>query len=175
MVSQFCSLSKRDVCSTTRRDAARRIAVAHSNVDAIYQEYPFLSNIVPRSKVRSALVRRWDESNFLDRSVEDSDAYAGVSSVEKTYFLDERGEVVYWVGDWWHQFVCSCLPFISRFGTIGEVIARMSDKQRKQVKYVVSFDSLDVILWKYATSYTNLADWLHAMVAEAHEKLKSEG
>ena len=136
--------------------------MARSNVDAIYAEYPFLSNIIARVRVPDAWVQRWSE-DFLASKPRINPEGAD----QKIYLVDESGGIVGKVSTW--------LAFFKNGGcdeTVGQALARIGNEKAREIRYAVGVFGGEVTLWKLPNGYDNAADWLNSIVVEARKELR---
>ena len=136
--------------------------MARSNVDAIYAENPFLSKLIPRTKVSDAQVKRWSE-DFLGST---PDSYPKSGS-EKIYLVDAFGNKVAKVDTWGAFFKNGTNE------TVGQAVARIGDAEARKIRSAVGIWNGRVILWKIPNGYANLADWLHSETEEARKELRA--
>ena len=137
-----------------------------ANVDAIFEEYPFLSKVTARVKIYEAQVTLWSES-FLNRT---GDCYPGYpcSGIEKIYFLDEDGNTVARVGNLF-KGIAGLFGFFNE--TVDQALARIGNEKTSTICYAVGLWRGRIILWELPKGYNNAAVWHRAIVNQARKDL----
>lgn len=133
--------------------------MTHSNVDAIYAEYPFLSKLWTRNDVCDAKVRRWD-NDFLQLCT------------TNVYLLDEHGEVIVKPNRFLYELAKVILYalILRRVGeSVDDMLKGLGDEKLRRVNYAVTFYSGEgtITLWKIPKGHKNAAEWLGSNCAKA--------
>jgi hypothetical protein len=147
--------------------------MSYSNVDAIYLEYPFLGNIVPRKKVEKMVIRRWNDDLLQKTGL--CLLYGGdVIEKRKIYLLDKDGVVITGVNlsppwKFWKWF--------SAYKTVGETLICMGNDS-KRVRYaLVSSGKYDSCwtLYKLPRAFSSVDEWVASEVEAKRNRLRQEG
>lgn len=159
------SEDRRDAYLTMRRDVARSNKVITSNVDAIYEEYPFLSKIITRSKVKEAKVKRWDEKLLSDTRFRFQHQFSG-PSINKLFLVDSEGDTVARVGGALFEI------FVNDAETVDQTLARIGNNKVRQIRYAVGIWDDTIILWRLPTGHGDVSGWLRSVIEKGREDLR---
>lgn len=150
----------------------------HSNVDAIYHEYPFVQRFLPRAIAEIVTVSRWDKEFlqkpnvlFSDLTYEEHDPYPSPKTTYGFYLLDEDGKEVTEVGErkkgFWHRLFS--IPDLEE--NVGQALYRLGAEARR-VHYAVRYHGKVLCLFKIPREYKNAEDWLNAVNNEEREAMR---
>lgn len=146
-----------------------------SNTDVIYLEFPFLHRVVPRVKIQSATVRRWD-NDFLQNTSLHSEEH--ICFVKDICLLDTEGGIVATVGKrtLWEFFkeggLYQSVGWYN-YENVAQALFRLGDR-KKLVKYAIMFDGASFTLYKLPKGFLNAADWFLSEVEIAHNQMRQD-
>lgn len=131
-----------------------------TNVDAIYAEYPWLSRIVPRRRMLSMTIERWDEKFLL--------AYAhSYGGPERILLVDANGALV-------ARVTYVNLGLFGWRETVGQRLSKIDDVEKRRIRYALWIWGETATLYKLPKGYGNVADWLSACIETDRAALRAD-